>query len=56
MANIITVRELTQNLRQLIPGQTYVVVDGVRKKIIVTLQAQQSPEQIEQVITKVFRR
>lgn len=55
MANIVSVREFTQNLRKFKPGETIVVVDAVRKTIIASIRFEQKPEQIEQTIKQIYR-
>jgi hypothetical protein len=56
MADILTVREFTQNLRNLQPGSDIVVVDGVRKKIIVKLEVKQTPDTVQEQIIKVYNK
>lgn len=54
MADIITVKQLTQGYRKLEPGKTYIVVDGVRNRILKTIQVQQNPKQVEQTFKRVY--
>jgi len=54
MADIITVRKFTTNLRKLEVGKSYIVVDGVRNKIITTITVQNNPPKVVQTIEKVY--
>ena len=56
MANIMTVRQFTQNLNNLKPGTQVIVVNGVKRKIVLALQVLDTPEQVEKDIKLIFRR
>jgi hypothetical protein len=57
MADIMTVRDFTRNLRSIAKaGNQVVVVDGVKKKIIATLTFNEIPTSIEHNIRVIFSR
>lgn len=54
MADIMTVRQFTNGLKNLKPGTQIVVVNGVTRKIVTTVQVIDSPEQVEQNVKLIF--
>lgn len=55
MADILSVRDFTKNMRRLTPGQSIIVVDAVRKKIILSFEVKRNPEMVEQNIRKIYQ-
>lgn len=56
MADLMSVREFTQSYRKLKVGQSVIVVDSVRKKIIASLNVVEPPESVTKVIKKIYSR
>lgn len=56
MADLLSVREFNQGLRKFKPGQSLIVVDGVRKKIIASFNVVEPPEEVTKVIRKIYSR
>jgi hypothetical protein len=55
MADIVNVREFNSNLRNFTPGQTLIVVDAVRRRVICSLTVNKQPESVEKVIRVIYR-
>ena len=56
MASIVSVREFNQGLRDLKEGETYIVVDAVRRKIVTVVTVQNKPEAVEKNIKLIYTR
>jgi hypothetical protein len=58
MAHILGVRQFHNalSIRSLREGDTYIVVDGARRKIVATLKVEPNPEQVEENIKIIYTR
>jgi hypothetical protein len=54
MADLLSCREFATNYRKLKVGQSVIVVDSVRKKIVNSFQVIESPESVTKVIKKIY--